>query len=329
MLAACKIVLGITDYRNDNFFYRKNEHMLQDILPKKYDNNYYADKAPDDNAICLIFKDSYVLTGHKKCEGTRYIPEESASSLEKNAPAGDVFFPKYGQIKDCVAEYRYLFAIDNEEYFLVTHYIGSEPDWEKLGFAFEHYKALRHAKPKYRVFALMTGYHLHCWYRDNAHCGRCGSQTFHDTRLRAVRCPNCGNLIFPRISPAVIVGVHDGSHLLMTKYNGRDYKGYALIAGFIEIGESAEDTVRREVFEEVGVKVKNISYYASQPWGMDGGFLLGFYAELDGNDRIALDREELSMAGWYTPDEITVNDDDISLTSCMIDNWKRTIARRD
>ena len=62
---------------------------------------------------------------------------------------------------------------------------------------------------------------------------------------------------------------------------------------------------------------------------MDGGFLLGFYAELDGNDRIALDREELLMAGWYTPDEITVNDDDISLTSCMIDNWKRTIARRD
>jgi len=126
----------------------------------------------------------------------------------------------------------------------------------------------------------------------------------------------------------VIVGVHDGSHLLMTKYNGRDYKGYALIAGFVEIGESAEDTVRREVFEEVGVQVKNVTYYASQPWGMDGGFLLGFYAELDGADRIELDREELSMAGWYAADEITVEDDDISLTSCMIANWKRVIAAR-
>lgn len=303
--------------------------MLQDILQKKYDNNYYPDKTPDEKALCLIFKDSYVLTAHEKCEGMRDIPEESASSLEKDVPAGDVYFPKFGEIEKYVAEYRYLFAIDGEEYFLITHYTGaSEPDWAELGYSYEHYKALRHAKPKYRVFALMTGYHLHCWYRDNAHCGRCGGQTFHDTRLRALRCPDCGNLIFPRISPAVIVGVHDGSHLLMTKYNGRDYKGYALIAGFVEIGESAEDTVRREVFEEVGVQVKNVTYYASQPWGMDGGFLLGFYAELDGADRIELDREELSMAGWYTADEITVEDDDISLTSCMIDNWKRVIAAR-
>lgn len=301
--------------------------MLQDILPRKYDNNYYADKNPSDEAVCFIFKDSYVLTGHEACEGTREIPEESASLLEKDVPAGDVFFPRYGEIKVYAAEYRYLFSIDNEEYFLITHHHGEdEPDWAALGYSFEHYKALRHAEPKYRVFALMTAYHLHCWYRDNSHCGRCGSETFHDTRLRALRCPECGNLIFPRISPAVIVGVHDGKHLLMTKYNGRDYKGYALIAGFVEIGESAEAAVRREVFEEVGVQVKNVSYFASQPWGMDGGFLLGFYAELDGADRIKLDREELSMAAWYTADEITVDDDDISLTSMMIDNWKKNIA---
>lgn len=303
---------------------RRSTHMIQDIFPKKYDNNYYPDKAPDENSVCMVFKDCYVLTGHEASEGKRYIPAESASSLEKDAPAGDVFFPRFGQIGELVLGYRYLFAIDGEEYFLVTHYrCDEEPDWTSYGFSYEHYKALRHAEPKDRVFALMTAYHLHCWYRDNAHCGRCGGETFHDTRLRALRCPDCGNLIFPRISPAVIVGVHDGSHLLMTKYNGRDYKGYALIAGFVEIGESAEDTVRREVLEETGIHVKNVSYFASQPWGMDGSFLLGYYAELDGGDRIELDREELSMAGWYTAEEITVSDDDISLTSRMIDNWKR------
>ena len=100
--------------------------MLQDILPKKYDNNYYADKVPDDNAICLIFKDSYVLTGHKECEGTRYIPEESASSLEKNAPAGDVFFPKYGQIKDCVEKIE----------ILPYHTLG-EYKYEKMGMKYK------------------------------------------------------------------------------------------------------------------------------------------------------------------------------------------------
>lgn len=112
-----------------------------------------------------------MLTAHENCEGTRDIPEESASSLEKDVPAGDVYFPRFGEIEKYVAEYRYLFAIDGEEYFLITHYTGaSEPDWAELGYSYEHYKALRHAKPKYRVFALMTGYHLHCWYRDNAHC---------------------------------------------------------------------------------------------------------------------------------------------------------------
>ena len=69
--------------------------MLQDILPKKYDNNYYPDKTPDEKALCLIFKDSYVLTAHEKCEGTRDIPEESASSLEKDVPAGAVIFTTF------------------------------------------------------------------------------------------------------------------------------------------------------------------------------------------------------------------------------------------
>ena len=301
--------------------------MIQDIFPKIYNNNYYPDKEPDDKAVCMIFKDNEVVVAHAEAEGKKYIPQESASSLEMDVPAGDISFPLYGQIKAYAGEYRYLFSIGDEEYYLISHYKeGSEPDWYKMGYAYEHYKALRHACPKYKVFALMTAYHLHCWYRDNTFCGRCGERMFHDTRLRALRCPECGGIVFPRISPAVIVGVHDGERLLMTKYNGRDYKGYALIAGFVEIGESAEDTVRREVFEEVGVHVKNVNYYGSQPWGMDGSFLLGFYAQLDGAAGINMDREELSMADWYTPQEITVQDDDISLTSRMIENWKLHIA---
>lgn len=309
--------------------------MIQDIFPQKYDNNYYGDREPKERSVCFVFQNNMVLVGHMPEDETdagqrtggyhkeikkRYIPAESCSSLEREIPEGDIYFPVYGELKEQVRRIRYLFAIGGEEYYLAELDTKEEP----AGFHYEHYKAHRHSRPKYRVFAQMTAYHLYCWYRDNTFCGRCGKKTGHDKVLRALRCKECGNLVFPRIAPAVIVGVHDGRRLLMTKYSGRDYTGYALIAGFIEIGESAEDAVRREVMEEVGVHVKNIAYYGSQPWGMDCDFLLGYYAELEGAAGIHLDEKELSMAAWYTPEEITVEDDDVSITSRMIANWKRS-----
>ena len=83
----------------------------------------------------------------------------------------------------------------------------------------------------------------------------------HDEKERMVRCDVCGRLEYPRISPAVIIGVTNGNKLLLSKYAGRSYTNYALLAGFVEIGESVEETVKREVLEEVGLKVKNVTYY--------------------------------------------------------------------
>jgi len=104
----------------------------------------------------------------------------------------------------------------------------------------------------------------------------------------------------------------------MTKYAGRSYKKYALIAGFTEIGETAEETVAREVMEEVGLKVKNIRYYKSQPWGVDGNLLLGFFADLDGEGEIHLDENELSEGEWFARDAMPAHDDGISLTREMM-----------
>ena len=105
-------------------------------------------------------------------------------------------------------------------------------------------------------------------------------------------------MVFPKIAPAVIVGVTNGDKILMTKYAGREYKKYALIAGFTEIGETAEQTVEREVMEEVGLHVKNIRYYKSQPWGYDSDLLLGYFCELAEEHKIELDETELSLAEW-------------------------------
>ena len=118
---------------------------------------------------------------------------------------------------------------------------------------------------------------------------------------RAMQCLDCGRVVYPQICPSVIVGITDDSRILMTKYasSHSNYKKYALVAGYAEIGESLENTVAREVMEEVGLKVKNIRYYKSQPWSFSDALLVGFFCEVDGNAEIKMDTEELSAAEWF------------------------------
>ena len=104
----------------------------------------------------------------------------------------------------------------------------------------------------------------------------------------------------------------------MSRYVGRPYTSHALIAGFSEIGEPIEDTVRREVAEEVGLKVKNITFYGSQPWPPSSSLLMGFFCELDGSDEITLDTSELADAAWYAPEDVPSENDNYSLTRDMM-----------
>jgi NAD+ diphosphatase len=135
---------------------------------------------------------------------------------------------------------------------------------------------------------------------------------------RAIVCPACGRTIYPRIVPAVIVGVTDGDRILMTKYAGRSIPFYALIAGFTEIGETFEETVAREVMEEVGLKVRNIRYYKSQPWAIADDILAGFYCDVDGDTTIRLDTSELKEGVWMKREEVVLQPDDYSLTNEMM-----------
>ncbi len=210
---------------------------------------------------------------------------------------------------------RYLFRMQGRNFFLWT---GTAPISPDGGFGYEPVRQLRQLKSKEICFAIMTGWHLYNWYRCNRLCGCCGTPTEHDSKERMLRCPNCGNVIFPRISPAVIVAVTDSDRLLLSKYAGRAYTRYALLAGYTEIGETIEQTVQREVMEEVGLRVKNLRYYKSQPWGVDGNVLMGFFCDVDGNTEIHIDENELSMADWYSRDALPAHDDGISLTREMI-----------
>ena len=135
-------------------------------------------------------------------------------------------------------------------------------------------------------------------------------------------CKSCGLVEYPKLSPAVIVGVRDGDRLLLTRYL-QGYRHWALVAGYCEVGESLEQTVAREVMEETGLNVKNLSYFASQPWPFSDSLLMGFFCDLDGSDRVTLQQDELSEARWFLRGELPVQPSRASLTSSMIEAFGR------
>ncbi len=223
---------------------------------------------------------------------------------------------------------RYLFSIENqgttERYFLGNSQMLTSQLMEK--YEYRQQNVFRALKPEDKAFAGITACQLANWYESTQFCGRCGTRLEHDKVERMMKCPKCGAMHYPKISPAVIVAVTNRDKILMTKYAGRDYKKYALIAGFTEIGETIEDTVRREVMEEVGIHVKNIRYYKSQPWSFTDTVLMGFYCELDGEDVITMDAHELSVAEWMRREDIPTEFDGISLTNEMIMRFKEGIS---
>lgn len=222
--------------------------------------------------------------------------------------------PDFEQLGCSKEDVTFLFHIDDKPYFLLMNWDGVLLD----GFTYKSVEVLREVTPHHEAFAGFCGYHLSCWYRDNRICGRCGHTLVPDDKERMMFCPECKNMIYPRINPVIIVGVIRDDKILMTKYNGRTYKDYALIAGFTEFGETIEQTVEREVMEEVGLKVKNIRFYKSQPWGFSSSLLLGFFADVDGDTHISLEEDELSYGGWFSRNEINLPPDNVSLTREMV-----------
>ena len=265
--------------------------MLQDIYPSQYSLVYQEKKISDADQVLI-------------------------GDTKRNIVLFDDHLPTYQQVKSLLPEdYRYLFSIDDRAYFMNDHDL---PEMEHTQIRL----AIRILKDN-EAFAAMTGHHLLNWYLSNRYCSVCGHPLKHSDHERALICPECGQVLYPRISPAVIVAITNGDKLLVSKYARGLYRNYALIAGFCEIGETPEDTCRREVMEEVGIKIKDIRYYASQPWGVDGGLLLGFFAKLDGDDTLHVDHHELATAAWVTKEEIVEDQHPITLTSTMMQEFRK------
>jgi NAD+ diphosphatase len=269
--------------------------MIQDIEPRIFDNSFENKKAKPQDLFLAYDRDSVLV-------------REERDKLWY--PSFSDFEAIYPHLID---EAQFLFAIDEINYFLVN-----EKGLDSVeGWVYASTGRFRTEEKYWRSFAGVVGWQLNRWYENRRFCSRCGKPMNRSEKERMLYCAACGFQVYPTISPCVIVAVHDGERLLMTKYAGREYTNYALIAGFTEIGESLEQTVHREVQEEVGLKVKNIKYYKSQPWPFTDTILAGFYAELDGDDLITLEEEELSLGIWVNREDIPPAERNISLTSEM------------
>ena len=140
------------------------------------------------------------------------------------------------------------------------------------------------------------------WDGNHRFCGRCGVATQSIAHDRSKVCPQCGMRNYPRISPAVIVAVVKNGSLLLARNKNFKLGFYSVLAGFVEPGESFEECVRREVFEETGIELKNIRYFGSQPWPFPDSLMVAFTAEHASNE-IRIDNDEIIAADWYTPDK--------------------------
>lgn len=303
--------------------------MIQDIAPKIMHNQFrdYGPEQMKDEDTAFVFEGRNVLC---------HVDEQAGIS-----------FPKAGELLAAGASrehFRYLFSIDDRPFWLFSSFEEDADarsvlaglkakacdhgkcvsDEARAEYSVETLRVLRRTKPKEECYAGETAYHLYVWYRDNSFCGRCGERLEYSHQERAMICPSCGNVVYPKIAPAVIVGIlnSSGDKIVMTRYAGREYKGHALVAGFCEIGETAEDTVRREVLEEVGLHVRNIRYYKSQPWGFDSNLLFGYYCTADEDEPIHMDDGELAKAVWVSRDEIGEEERNLSLTAEMIMHFK-------
>ena len=211
----------------------------------------------DATAYWLLFKGNKILILKDKVQFT--LPEIDLYKLSKKLVRG-----------------RYLDRVEGRSYYvaeLTTDTVAPE------GMSFYDLRRLLGQIPDDLFFLAGKAYQILHWDRTHQYCSQCGAQTKNKKDERAKLCPSCGFVNYPRISPAIIVAITKGREILLAK--GSSFQGdfYSVLAGFVEPGETFEECVQREVEEEVGLKVKNIKYFGSQPWPFPDSLMVGFTAE--------------------------------------------------
>ena len=262
-----------------------------------FNPSFTAPPGIPENALWFLFKDHKLLT---KKEEDRYLIPKSTDLRALDQRPDPLHF--LGSLEGCPC------------------YAGELPLSEPLPETFE-LKGVRSLfghleEPLIGVAGLAN--QLVLWDRNHRFCGRCALPTEDKADERAKACPECGLVNYPRLSPAVIVAVVRDDRLLLAHSQRFPGKFYSVLAGFVEPGETLEECIQREIQEEVGIEVKNIRYFGSQPWPFPDSLMIAFTAEYAGGE-ITVDPSEIADAGWFSADSLPSIPPKISIARQLID----------
>lgn len=274
--------------------------MIHEISPHRFSNQYISQPQTGSEDYILHYKDNSILL--------------MGNGDEPEIPRRKDFTGIAGEENSI-----FLFTLDDIPCFLAID--GPEAAGDCL--VYRDISFFRTAGRQEIAWISLAGFHLAKWYSRNRYCGKCGSGTIHKPGERALICTVCSFTVFPQISPAVIVAVTCKDKILLAR--GSNFTGtrYSLIAGYVDIGETLEEALAREVKEEVGLDVKNIRYYKSQPWPLTGSIMIGFTAEGDDLQPLDIDTAEILTAGWFTRGNLPDHSLNLSIAGEMIERFDK------
>ena len=274
--------------------------MIHEIFPHQFDNHFII----TDN----IAEDDYILHYNEKSLLLKINGDEFQLPTKKDV--SDIFD---------TTERTFLFSLNGVRCFLVWNATRLIDD----RFVYKEINSFRTLNPREIAWICIVGFQLNNWYLENKFCGKCGTKTAEKPDERAIVCPNCNTVVFPKISPAIIVAILCKDKILLAHNSNFEQKRYSLVAGYVDVGETLEETVMREVKEEVGLDVKNIRYYKSQPWAFSGSMMIGFTAEADDTQPIRPDNVEITEADWFSRENLPNHPPKISIAGEMIDKFEK------
>ncbi|MCX7124850.1 MAG: NAD(+) diphosphatase [Gammaproteobacteria bacterium] len=252
---------------------------------------------PNSNDLIFVFQgtDIYLFEG-------KVLPKWHQISNYFNSNACFYCFSEFENTRYLIAENTTIKS--NEVYFIVN----LRSTWAILSEA--DFMLARNAN------------HLQHWRKTHRFCGHCGNKNSDKNDEQALICGSCHHVTYPRISPCIIVLITNGNKILLARSPHFPGKMYSTLAGFIEPGESLEQTVHREVKEEVGVTIKNLRYFGSQPWPFPDSLMIGFFAEYESGS-ILIDQKEIEDAQWFDIDNLPELPLKLSISRELIETYCR------